>query len=247
MPFDAQGITAIVCVAITLAALIRGRIGADLAMAGGIGLLVLTGILRPEEAFAGLASSSILTIALLLIVSQGAIETGLIQWIGPAIFGRTTNVFVAQLRLMLPVAAISAFINNTPLVAMCIPVVQEFSRRSRIAPGKLFIPLTFAATLGDACFFSATGLGNINPIFFELYDSLQAGECFVPHGGKGCNQPVCCNDVCSFDPGCCPHPCTQCTVRQQLRRCIYPRTAIQGQYPAVDAIDNQLACHAGKR
>lgn len=55
----------------------------------------------------------------------------------------------------------------------------------------------------DACFFSATGLGNINPIFFELYDSLQAGECFVPHGGKGCNQPVCCNDVCSFDPGCC--------------------------------------------
>jgi di/tricarboxylate transporter len=151
MPFDAQGFTAIICVAITLAALIRGRIGADLAMAGGIGLLVLTGILRPEEAFAGLASSSILTIALLLIVSQGAIETGLIQWIGPAIFGRTTNVFAAQLRLMLPVAAISAFINNTPLVAMCIPVVQEFSRRSRIAPGKLFIPLTFAATLGGVC------------------------------------------------------------------------------------------------
>jgi len=151
MPLEPQAITAIICVAITLAALIRGRIGADLAMAGGIGLLVLTGILKPEEAFAGLASSSILTIALLLVVSQGAIETGLIQWIGPTIFGRTTNVFVAQLRLMVPVAAISAFINNTPLVAMCIPVVQEFSRRSRIAPGKLFIPLAFAATLGGVC------------------------------------------------------------------------------------------------
>ena len=151
MPLEPQAITAIICVAITLAALIRGRIGADLAMAGGIGLLVLTGILKPEEAFAGLASASILTIALLLVVSQGAIETGLIQWIGPTIFGRTTNVFVAQLRLMVPVAAISAFINNTPLVAMCIPVVQEFSRRSRIAPGKLFIPLAFAATLGGVC------------------------------------------------------------------------------------------------
>ena len=151
MPFEPQAITAIICVAITLAALIRGRIGADLAMAGGIGLLVLTGILKPEEAFAGLASASILTIALLLVVSQGAIETGLIQSIGPTIFGRTTNVFMAQLRLMVPVAAISGFINNTPLVAMCIPVVQEFSRRSRIAPGKLFIPLAFAATLGGAC------------------------------------------------------------------------------------------------
>lgn len=151
MPLDASAILALGCVAVTLFLLVKGRIGSDLVMAGGIALLVLTGVLKPEEAFAGLASSSILTIALLLVVSQGVIETGLIQWIGPALFGRTTNVLVAQLRLMVPVAAISAFINNTPLVAMCIPVVQDFSRRSRIAPGKLFIPLTYAATLGGVC------------------------------------------------------------------------------------------------
>jgi di/tricarboxylate transporter len=144
-------ILALSCVAATLFLLVRGRIANDLVMAGGIGLLVLTGSLSPKDAFAGLASPSIITIALLLVVSQGVIETGLIQWIGPALFGRAKSPLVAQVRLMLPVAAISAFINNTPLVAMCIPVVQDFAKRTKIAPGKLFIPLAYAATLGGVC------------------------------------------------------------------------------------------------
>jgi len=150
-PIDSQAVIALTCVSVTLALLVRGKIASDIVMAGGIGLLVLSGVLEPKEAFSGLASSSIITIALLLIVSQGVIETGLIQWVGPAIFGKTKSVFVGQLRLMIPVAAISAFINNTPLVAMCIPVVHDFARRTRIAPGKLFIPLAYAATLGGVC------------------------------------------------------------------------------------------------
>jgi di/tricarboxylate transporter len=163
--------------------LIRGRIPSDVVMAGGIALLVLTGVLKPEDAFAGLASISILTIALLLVISQGVIETGLIQWIGPMLFGRTTNLVAAQARLMLPVAAISAFINNTPLVAMCIPVVQDFSRRSKIAPGKLFIPLTYAATLGGVCTLIGTSTNLVvndmwvkagNPAF-SLFDLAPIG------------------------------------------------------------------------
>lgn len=149
MEFSA--ILALLCVAATLFLLVRGRIASDLVMAGGIGLLVLTGSLSPKDAFAGLASPSIITIALLLVVSQGVIETGLIQWIGPALFGRAKSTLVAQVRLMLPVAVISAFINNTPLVAMCIPVVQDFAKRTKIAPGKLFMPLAYAATLGGVC------------------------------------------------------------------------------------------------
>ena len=151
MPLDTPAILALCIVGLTLAVLIRGRIPSDIAMAGGITLLVLTGVLKPEDALAGISSVSILTIALLLVVSQGVIETGLIQWIGPILFGRTASLLSAQVRLMLPVAAISAFINNTPLVAMCIPVVQDFARRSRISPGRLFIPLTYAGTLGGVC------------------------------------------------------------------------------------------------
>lgn len=89
MEFSA--ILALSCVAATLFLLVRGRIANDIVMAGGIGLLVLTGSLSPKDAFAGLASPSIITIALLLVVSQGVIETGLIQWIGPALFGRAKS------------------------------------------------------------------------------------------------------------------------------------------------------------
>lgn len=183
MPLDTPAILAIGIVGLTLAVLIRGRIPSDITMAGGIALLVLSGVLKPEDAFAGLASVSILTIALLLVVSQGVIETGLIQWIGPMLFGRTTNLLVAQLRLMVPVAAISAFINNTPLVAMCIPVVQDFSRRSRVSPGKLFIPLTYAATLGGVCTLIGTSTNLVvndmwvkagNPAF-SLFDLAPVG------------------------------------------------------------------------
>lgn len=151
MPGEYQPLVAIICVSITLAALVRGRMASDVAMAGGIALLVLTGILTPGEAFAGLSSPSIITIALLLVVSQGVIETGVVQWLGGALLGRGTGVTAAQLRLMVPVAGVSAFINNTPLVAMCIPLVEDFARRTRIPPGKLFIPLAFAASLGGVC------------------------------------------------------------------------------------------------
>ncbi len=203
-----DGLLAIGCVAVTLIALIRGRMGSDLAMAGGIGLLVLTKVLAPEEAFAGLASPSILTIALLLVVSQGVIETGLIQWISPTLFGRTSSPALARLRLMAPVAVFSAFINNTPLVAMCIPVVQDFSRRSKVAPGKLFIPLTYAATLGGVCTLIGTStnlvvnemwVGSGHPSF-SLFDlapigipvalvgiiyTVIAGRWLLPESGRG--------------------------------------------------------------
>ena len=72
---DWSALIAPVCVAVTLFFLVRGRIASDLVMAGGISLLVLTGSLSPKDAFSGLASPSILTIALLLVVSQGVIET----------------------------------------------------------------------------------------------------------------------------------------------------------------------------
>ncbi len=52
---------------------------------------------------------------------------------------------------MLPVAAMSAFINNTPVVAMFMPVVNDWSRRAGIAASKLFIPLSYAAILGGVC------------------------------------------------------------------------------------------------
>ena len=65
--------------------------------------------------------------------------------------GTPSNLVNAQLRLMLPIALISAFMNNTPVVAIMIPIVQQWSKRIDIPPSQLFIPLSFASILGGTC------------------------------------------------------------------------------------------------
>lgn len=134
------------------------RVPADLALIGGVVLLVMQGVLDPEDpiltpaqALAGLANEGMVTVALLFVVSAGMIETGGIAWIAERIFGRPKSTENAITRLVLPAATASAFMNNTPLVAMLIPAVNDWAKQNRIAVSKLMIPLSFAAILGGTC------------------------------------------------------------------------------------------------
>lgn len=58
---------------------------------------------------------------------------------------------MAQLRMMVPVALVSAFMNNTPVIAMMIPIVKTWSRRAGFSASKLLMPLNNAALLGGSC------------------------------------------------------------------------------------------------
>jgi di/tricarboxylate transporter len=109
---------------------------------------MVVGIVSPKEALAGMAEPAVLTVASLFIVAAGIRETGALHLVTDKLFGRPTSVLKAQLRMMLPVATLSAFMNNTPLVAMLLPVVTEWSKKMRISPSKLLMPLSFATILG---------------------------------------------------------------------------------------------------
>ncbi len=150
-PITMHGWIALAITLVTLTLIARGRWSLDLIMAGTIGLLALTGVLAPSDALSGISSPAILTIPLLLIVSQGVIGTGLVQAVGLRVFGRTSSERGALLRMTLPIAGCSAFLNNTPLVAMSIPVANDFCRRSGIRPSSILMPLAFACTLGGMC------------------------------------------------------------------------------------------------
>ncbi len=150
-PLTPSGWLALAITILAVALIARGRWSMDLIMAGAIGLLVLTGVLAPSDALSGLASPAILTIPLLLIVSQGVIGTGLVQAIGARIFGRTGSERQALLRMTLPIAGCSAFLNNTPLVAMSIPIANDFCRRSGLRASSVLMPLAFACSLGGMC------------------------------------------------------------------------------------------------
>jgi len=131
--------------------LIFSRWAADVVLMGGVTLLLVLGILTPEAALSGLANEGMVTVGVLFIVSAGLKETGAINWLTDSLLGRPTSVSNAQMRVMGPVAALSAFLNNTPVVAMLIPAINDWARKFQLSISKLLMPLSYAAIIGGTC------------------------------------------------------------------------------------------------
>ncbi|MCH2140363.1 MAG: SLC13 family permease [Phycisphaerales bacterium] len=128
--------------------LVSNRMGMDVAVLGGLVLLMLGGVVDLASATAGFSSPAVLMLAGLFVVAAGIERTGAINEVARRLLGRPDSVRGAQLRLMVPVSFLSGFLNNTPIVAICLPIVREWSRRLGISPSHLFMPLSFAAILG---------------------------------------------------------------------------------------------------
>ena len=151
--------------------LVFTRIGADLVLVFGVTVLLLAGILTPRDAFSGLSNEGMITVGVLYIVVAGLNETGVVNWLGPRLFGRPKHVPGAQVRLMAPVAALSTVLNNTPLVAMMIPAVADLAKRHGFAASKLMIPLSYAAILGGTCSLIGTSTNLVvNGLLLEQTD-----------------------------------------------------------------------------
>lgn len=148
-------------IAAVLAALMFTRIAADAILVSALTLLLVVpvpkdggitlGVLTPKEAIGGFASTGLATVAVLFVVVTGLKETGGIDWISARVLGRPRNLRTGMVRMAAPVAGMSAFLNNTPVVALMIPAVGDWCKRTGISPSKLMIPLSYAAILGGTC------------------------------------------------------------------------------------------------
>ena len=127
------------------------RIAADIILSGGLTLLLLLGVVDPAEALAGFANEGVIAVGVLYVVVAGLRETGAVQWISQHLFGKPRSLSGAQFRLMTPVTLLSAFLNNTPVVAMMIPAVSDWAKKHNVPASKLMIPLSYAAILGGTC------------------------------------------------------------------------------------------------
>jgi di/tricarboxylate transporter len=114
-------------------------------------VLALLGIIRAEDAFAGFSNSGMLTVAVLFVVAAGLRETGLLDVVGHHVLGKARTAESALGRLSAVVIPLSAFLNNTPIVAMFLPVVIDWCRRNRVSASKLLIPLSYLTILGGTC------------------------------------------------------------------------------------------------
>ena len=102
--------------------------------------------LAPTDALLkGFSNTGVLTVAALFPVAAGMYATGAISLLSQRLIGMPGTLGKAQLKIMVPVAAASAFLYNTPLVAMMIPVVRDLSRTTGLPKTKLFMGLSFAS------------------------------------------------------------------------------------------------------
>lgn len=159
-----MGIEAIIVlgiIAAVLMALMCTRIAADAILVAALTLLLVVpvpkdggitlGILTPKEAIGGFASTGLATVAVLFVVVTGLKETGGIDWISARLLGRPRTLRSGMVRMAAPVAGMSAFLNNTPVVALMIPAVGDWCKRTGLSPSKVMIPLSYAAILGGTC------------------------------------------------------------------------------------------------
>lgn len=123
----------------------------DIIMLGGVVALMVLGVLEPGEALAGMANEGMLTVAALFIVAAAVERTGTMALVADRLMGRPRTLLSAQTRVMFPPAIMSAFMNNTPVVAMLVPVIRDWARKNRISVSKLLLPMNYAVVLGGLC------------------------------------------------------------------------------------------------
>ncbi len=131
--------------------LMVSRIAPELVLFGGMIVLLAVGVLTPAEALAGFGNEGLMTVAMLYVVAAGIRETGGINFLVRRVLGRPAKPVWAQARLMTPVVLMSAFLNNTPVVATFIPAVLKWAKQLKLSPSRLLLPLSYAAILGGTC------------------------------------------------------------------------------------------------
>ncbi|MBN2245614.1 MAG: SLC13 family permease [Candidatus Aminicenantes bacterium] len=142
----------LIVMAAAMALFISNKLRIDLISMGVLTSLLLLGLLQPDQALFGFASLATGIVAAMFVLSAGLVRTGLIDWIARYMDklsgkGRTRLILV----LSFTVIPLSAFIVNTAIVAIFIPVVISLAKQRKLAPSQVLIPISFASQFGGAC------------------------------------------------------------------------------------------------
>ncbi|MEI6635236.1 MAG: SLC13 family permease [Planctomycetota bacterium] len=138
-------------VAVTLAALLFVQRAPDMVMIGGVVLLLAVGVITPDEALRGMSNEGMITVAALFVVAAAVERTGALAGLVDRALGRPTSLAAAQLRTMVAPGVLSAFVNNTPVVALMVPVIRDWAKKNRLSVSKLLMPMNAAVVLGGLC------------------------------------------------------------------------------------------------
>ena len=115
-------------------------------------VLVIGKVINVKEALIGFSNSGMLTVGVLFVVAEALKQTGVLNQFDSVFLGNNQKrISTKLLRFLFPVSSLSAFFNNTPIVAMLIPTIHSWAKKHDFSVSKFLIPLSYAAILGGTC------------------------------------------------------------------------------------------------
>ncbi len=158
----------------TLILLISEKIQVDLTAIGIMVVLMVTGILTPSEAVSGFANPAVITVGAMFLIGRGMIRTGVVGFLVERVVASSgENAKLAMIVTLLMVAIASAFINNTPVVVLFIPVILSLSCEFNFSPSKYLIPISYTSILAGTCTLIGT---STNIIVSDLSHTMGYGK-----------------------------------------------------------------------
>jgi di/tricarboxylate transporter len=128
------------------------KLSVDLVAITVMSTLLLIGIITPKEAIAGFSNQATVTVAAMFVISAALFKTGAVNYLGKItsdVFKK--NYWFGLFLVMVSVGFFSAFINNTPVVAIFIPILLGVAKDIKASTAKLLMPMSFASMFGGVC------------------------------------------------------------------------------------------------
>ncbi len=143
---------AMAIVLLLLVGFVLERYPPEVTAVGGAALFLVLGFVSPAEAMSAFSNPAPITIAALFVLSGALVRTGVLESLADAVTSRAASQPAMAIGIFLAATVVaSAFMNNTPVVLILIPIVMRLARAIDMAPTRLLIPLSYAAILGGTC------------------------------------------------------------------------------------------------
>jgi len=128
------------------------KLSVDLVALIVMALLMLSGVITPGEGISGFSNTATVTVAAMFVLSAGLFKTGAVNSLSVVVnkvFER--SFLLAMLVLMILVGFLSAFINNTPVIAIFLPILLAVAKAKKLSVSKILLPISFASMFGGVC------------------------------------------------------------------------------------------------
>ncbi|MEM8916292.1 MAG: SLC13 family permease, partial [Pseudomonadota bacterium] len=159
---------------VLFALLIWGRWRYDMVAFAALVVALIVGVVPVDRAFSGFGHPATVVIALVLIISRGLSNSGVVEWVA-ARFVDASRALFAHIGIMATVAAaLSAVMNNVAALALLMPVDLEAASRAKRSPALTLMPLSFASILGGL----VTLIGTPPNIIIASFRDTSLGEPF---------------------------------------------------------------------